>query len=120
MDMPHPAVQFMIVVAILIIIVYAIFRKVPISLRGGPVSLDVSLATKLETMSTQLEEIGVAVNHSPQGEPTLVERVRNVESTVDALQALSHWQADATVSLASHVGLAIPDPPDRRQSGAKK
>jgi hypothetical protein len=89
--------------------VYAIYRKVPISLRGGPVHLDVSLDKQIKEIKTELTAIGVAVNNVPKGAPPLVERVQSVE-------ALAHWSASAIHALAKHVGLNLSEPPDRRTS----
>lgn len=101
----HPAVQFAGIVAILVIVVFAIYRKVPISLRGGPVHLDVSLDKQIKDIKTELTAVGRAVNNVPG--PPLVERVQNVET-------LAHWSATAIHALAKHVGLNLSDPPDRR------
>lgn len=105
----HPAVQFVLVLATCLVIIVAIVRKVPISLRGGPLTVDVSLEQQMREIKTEVEKIGNAVNHTPPNQPPLVERVERVE-------VLAHWQADATHRIATHVGLELSGPPDRRNS----
>ena len=105
----HPAAQVAIAITIGIVVLYAIFRKVPISLRGGPVSVDVSVQKQLEQIKTEVVAINKAVNNVPKGAPPLVQRVERGE-------ALAQWSADAIHALAAHVGLALPEPPpDRRK-----
>lgn len=103
----HPVVQIAGIVALLIIVVYAIFKKVPISMRGGPVHLDLALNRQMSEIKEQVTAINKAVNGVPKDTPPLVDRVQHVE-------ALSHWSASAIHSIANHVGLHLSEPPDRR------
>lgn len=106
----HPAAQVTFLIVAGLIVLYAIYRKATISLRGGPVSVDVSVQKQLEQIKTEVVAINKAVNNVPKGAPPLVERVERGE-------VLAQWSADAIHALAAHVGLSLPEPPpDRRKT----
>lgn len=106
----HPSAQFALVVCICFVFLLAIIRKVPISLRGGPVTVDMSVTKQLERIQTEVSKINTAVNNVPKGDPTLISRVERMEE-------LQHWQVGAMQQIAAHVGSVIADPPpDRRKT----
>lgn len=62
-----------------------------------------------------VDQINRAVNHQPDEEPTLVQRVRNVEERTEELakQTRTHrdWEHKAFAALAIHVGCHLPPHP---------
>lgn len=54
-------------------------------------------------------QINRAVNHVPDGEPTLIERVVHLEAEVDQHR---RWERSAFGALAHHVGCELPPHPD--------
>ncbi len=110
----HAAVQFAAVIVIGLLFALAMWRKIPISLRGGPVTVDVSVTKQLERIQTEVTKINTAVNNVPKGDPTLISRVERMEE-------LQHWQVGAMQQIAAHVGSVIADPPpDRRKSTTER
>jgi hypothetical protein len=106
----HPVTQVAFVICVCLIILLAIIRKVPFSLRGGPVTIDVSVAKQLEQIQTDVAKINSAVNNVPKGDPTLISRVERIEE-------LQQWQVGAIQQMAAHVGSKIAEPPpDRRKA----
>jgi hypothetical protein len=56
-----------------------------------------------------LEQINRAVNHIGPGEPTLIERVRKLETASDELNKHSRWVRHSMRELARQMGMQIPD-----------
>ena len=106
MNLPdiHPVAQVALIICLGLVVGLAMWRKIPISLRGGPVTVDVSVARQLEQIKTEVVAINKAVNNVPKGAPPLVERVERSE-------ALARWSADAIHQLAAHVGCPLDEPP---------
>lgn len=105
----HPVAQVALIICLCLVIGLAMWRKIPISLRGGPVAVDVSVAKQLEQIQTDVSKINTAVNNVPKGDPTLISRVERMEMLVQ-------WQADATHKIAAHVGCPIEEPPPDHRS----
>lgn len=55
-----------------------------------------------------LNQINRAVNHVKEGEPTLIERVKNNEEESREFQ---HWVTRALTALANQVGVHLDPPP---------
>ena len=73
----------------------------------------VALFVRQGRNSQSLDQINTAVNHQVEGEPTLVQRVVNVEHAVASAQLHRGWERDAFRKLASHVGCILPPYPHR-------
>lgn len=56
-----------------------------------------------------INQINRAVNHVEQGEPTLIQRVKNNEKEA---QEFYSWTKQALISLARQVGVSLDDPPE--------
>lgn len=58
-----------------------------------------------------IDQINTAVNHQVEGEPTLVQRVANVEHAVTTAGLHRAWEKSAFTTLAHHVGCVLPPYP---------
>ena len=56
-----------------------------------------------------LNQINRAVNHVNPGEPTLIERVKRIESNTETF---NQWVVTALVAVAEQVGTKLPDRPN--------
>lgn len=59
-----------------------------------------------------VSQINRAVNHVQKGEPTLIERVRNIEEDQGHFR---EWVFSALKAVAIQVGSTVPDPPSKEK-----
>jgi hypothetical protein len=71
----------------------------------------VALFVRQGRNATSLEQINTAVNHQGKDEPTLVQRVVNVEQAVASAGVHRSWEKQAFTTLAHHVGCTLPPYP---------
>jgi hypothetical protein len=60
----------------------------------------------------EVSQINRAVNHQPDGSPTLVERVGRIE---DETIAHRRWEHEAFSAIATEIGVTLPDHPKETQ-----
>lgn len=92
-----------------------------VKIKAGPVEASVDMASLHQQVSeirTMASSINDAVNHRKDGEPTLVQRVENIEANqaINARhqhheRAVLEWQNTALARIAGHVGLHVGQPP---------
>jgi hypothetical protein len=97
----------------LVIVFYLILKNISVK-RGGvetKISMEdmVSMRNTISSMDTKIDQINTAVNHKHDHEPTLVERVRRIESEQRKNSAVLRWMSQSQEMMADHVGLQLPE-----------
>jgi hypothetical protein len=63
-------------------------------------------------MRVAVDQINTAVNHQPEGDPTLIERVITLELQAQNGHLHRDWEREAFQLLAHEVGAHLPEYPD--------
>lgn len=66
------------------------------------------LKATVEAIDTKVDQINTAVNHQPEGESTLVQRVQAIERDSKAHRS---WEAEVMHLIGAQLGIDIPPPP---------
>lgn len=75
------------------------------------VTFGAPLAIMLRRVGRDVRQINRAVNHAGDGEPPMIQRVRDME--IDQC-AHRRWTAEAMKLIGTQLGVTIPDPPPHR------
>jgi hypothetical protein len=81
-------------------------------IKAGPVTADLNLnrlQEDLKVIKESVAEVNKAVNHQKTGEPTLVDRVKNIEARLQEGNKNFHYQNECLRAIANHVGLDLPE-----------
>jgi hypothetical protein len=79
-------------------------------IKAGPVTADLGLLRQdLDVIKESVAQVNKAVNHQRTGEPTLVERVKNIEARLEEGSKNFSFQTDCLRAIANHVGLNLPE-----------
>lgn len=82
--------------------------------KAGPMEANIDMHKvheELKKLSTTMEAVNDAVNHRQGDEPTLVERVKKIESHAEWERAVFQWQNECLLLIANYVGLKLPMQP---------
>lgn len=66
------------------------------------------LKATVAAIDTKVDQINTAVNHQPEGESTLVQRVQLIERDSKAHR---RWEAEVMALIGAQLGIEIPPPP---------
>jgi hypothetical protein len=81
-------------------------------IKAGPVTADLNLnrlQEDLKVIKESVAEVNKAVNHQKTGEPTLVDRVKNIEARLQEGNKNFYYQNECLRAIANHVGLELPE-----------
>lgn len=88
-----------------------------VNVKAGPVSADFEILNKaLEEIRETTNQISDAVNHKAEDEPTLVQRVRNIEERQKWEAQALHWVRDALYRVSYNVGVYLPPFPEEESN----
>lgn len=117
----HPVAQIILSVALCGAIAMAgvlVWRKGfgKLTVKAGPVSLDLSAVERVERKVDKTLEHVAAVNHAvnnvPKGTPPMVQRVGRLEERMDHTHQTLEWQTGVMQQLANHLGVTTTPPPE--------
>lgn len=105
--------------ALLLVAVLVLKRRIDrLQFHAGPIQASVDLTpihNDLKAVREMVSQVNDAVNHRLDHEPTLVQRVKEMEEDFFVHQRyerqMFEWQNESLMSLASQVGLTLPDSP---------